>query len=216
VSAVDRVQSIIHRSKYEWPKGIDAEKGKTSKNPDVMAAYEKQLLTWLRDVRCLANPSLPVGADITSGDDFESFWRALIYNFDPNMSRGQLPMHASFCYWFMWKKLFLTCHQSKDMERFLEHASLLNRLAIRFDSAFNRFDGSRDFFVSYEGRIGWVPIRTEQDDQVFIFQGSRIPFIARPVGEDGWEYIGPCYVHGLMDGEAWDLAENQWWFMKLV
>jgi hypothetical protein len=33
--------------------------------------------------------------------------------------------------------------------------------------------------------------------------------ILRPVN-DRWEIIGACYVHALMDGELWDLADLRW------
>jgi hypothetical protein len=38
---------------------------------------------------------------------------------------------------------------------------------------------------------------------------------SRPQG-NRWEFIGACYVHGLMDGEVWDLDGLEWDFMSFV
>ena len=32
-------------------------------------------------------------------------------------------------------------------------------------------------------------------------RGAQIPFVVRK-GSDGYQFIGECYVHGIMDGEA--------------
>lgn len=50
-----------------------------------------------------------------------------------------------------------------------------------------------------------------------MFQCSRIPFVARPVGDgDVWEYFGECDVHGCMGGEIWQLDGAEWNLMRFV
>jgi hypothetical protein len=74
---------------------------------------------------------------------------------------------------------------------------------------------ARHFFVSENGKFGWVPLRTEVSDQVCVFRGMRIPVIMRPRG-DRWGFIGACYVQGSLDGEIWDLDALEWRFMSFV
>lgn len=42
---------------------------------------------------------------------------------------------------------------------------------------------------------------------IAIFSGAIVPFVLRPI-DDHFMVIGPCYVHGIMDGEAFT-PDNQ-------
>lgn len=42
-------------------------------------------------------------------------------------------------------------------------------------------------------------------DQVVIARGCQAPWILRPLGDDKWMYVGEAYVHGVMEGEAFDI-----------
>lgn len=92
---------------------------------------------------------------------------------------------------------------------------ILKKLAEPFEEAEGRVQYARNFFVSRYGRIGWVPFRTRVGDRICVFRGVRMPFVLRPQ-RDRWEIIGACYVHGLMDGEVWDLTGIEWEFMRFV
>lgn len=60
--------------------------------------------------------------------------------------------------------------------------------------------------------IGSVPHMTEVGDRIVILNGSNVPLVLRPV-EDHYKLIGPCYVHGIMYGEAWpEDEETLEWF----
>jgi hypothetical protein len=58
------------------------------------------------------------------------------------------------------------------------------------------------------GRIGNVPSGTQPGDKIFALAGSGLPLVLRPAENtiDGlspcFRLIGPCYLHGVMDGEA--------------
>jgi len=60
--------------------------------------------------------------------------------------------------------------------------------------------------VSRRGFISQVPLHTRIGDTIFIPLGSAIPFIIRPKQNqpDRYEMIGECYVHGIMNGEAFE------------
>ncbi|KAL8855906.1 MAG: hypothetical protein Q9178_007471 [Gyalolechia marmorata] len=51
------------------------------------------------------------------------------------------------------------------------------------------------------GRLALVPGTTEIGDQVVVLKGGKVPYILRKRVES-WEFIGECYVHGVMYGES--------------
>lgn len=61
------------------------------------------------------------------------------------------------------------------------------------------------------GRLGQVPNSAESGDSIALIAGARMPFILRPSeGEPGrFRLVGPCYVHGIMNGEAIDEAMRE-------
>ena len=59
----------------------------------------------------------------------------------------------------------------------------------------------RKLFSTASGHIGIGNITLEPGDLVCVFLGARTPFIVRPVGEK-YEFVGDCYLHGIMQGEA--------------
>ncbi|KAL8692922.1 MAG: hypothetical protein Q9218_002148 [Villophora microphyllina] len=61
------------------------------------------------------------------------------------------------------------------------------------------------FFMSDGGYAGLAPMNTQPETDVLAFiNGANVPFVVRDLGEDSSDYllIGPCYIHGLMDGHA--------------
>lgn len=65
------------------------------------------------------------------------------------------------------------------------------------------------------GYIAAVPYTTEVGDYIAILAGGKFPFVLRPIG-DHYCFIGPCYVHGIMNGEAFpeNLDELQWFAIR--
>ena len=55
------------------------------------------------------------------------------------------------------------------------------------------------------GYVGLVPEATSANDEVFMLLGSDLLFALRPIqGLPGYyRFIGGCYMHGLMKGNAW-------------
>ncbi|RYP36060.1 hypothetical protein DL767_003532 [Monosporascus sp. MG133] len=65
-------------------------------------------------------------------------------------------------------------------------------------------------FVTTEGYIGLAPRDIRSGDFVAIFNGCHMPYVVRPAGkvkykdellEGALQVIGPCYLHGIMNGE---------------
>ena len=55
-------------------------------------------------------------------------------------------------------------------------------------------------------RIGLVPQTVLPGDKICIFLGAPIPFVIRPTGTR-YQLMGPCYLHGMMDGQALELDD---------
>ena len=70
------------------------------------------------------------------------------------------------------------------------------------------------FWLSSQGFLGIGLQALERGDEVFVVKGSRLPLICRPIEdtiaqnlgipghERGYLFVGQCYLHGFMDGEA--------------
>jgi hypothetical protein len=62
-----------------------------------------------------------------------------------------------------------------------------------------------------DGYIGLAPGDTQTGDRIFLLKGGAMPIVLRAKGQN-WEWIGEAYVHGVLNGEAWDeSACNPMW-----
>jgi hypothetical protein len=77
----------------------------------------------------------------------------------------------------------------------LPHWVIQSRLKPSVDSQ------TRAFFTE-KGMMGQVPPTAQTGDVIAILFGGEVPFVLRPVDGDKFTFIGECYVHGLMYGEA--------------
>ncbi|MCJ1389269.1 hypothetical protein MMC18_002125 [Xylographa bjoerkii] len=60
----------------------------------------------------------------------------------------------------------------------------------------------RVFFTTRGGYIGLAPEAAKESDVVCVVLGGEVPYIVRPRENGHYLYVGECYVHGLMDGQA--------------
>jgi hypothetical protein len=66
----------------------------------------------------------------------------------------------------------------------------------------------RRFFVTNEGRLGLAPPATKEGDVVCVLMGGSTPYVLRKIGGDRYQFVGECFVFGLMDGEAMGMVER--------
>ncbi|KAJ5420976.1 Heterokaryon incompatibility [Penicillium sp. CMV-2018d] len=78
----------------------------------------------------------------------------------------------------------------------------------RMFSEFPRFlEGSygRRLGRAANGYLCLVPATSEVGDKVILARGGRVPLVVREDRGTGyWRLVGEAYVHGIMDGEAWE------------
>ncbi|KAF9229921.1 hypothetical protein BU15DRAFT_24559, partial [Melanogaster broomeanus] len=54
--------------------------------------------------------------------------------------------------------------------------------------------------------VGLVPRSAQLGDTISLFKGGKVPLVLRPLKEhdESWRLVGECYVHGIMQGSAFD------------
>ena len=62
--------------------------------------------------------------------------------------------------------------------------------------------------------LGLAPAETKKRDLICILYGCSVPVVLRmhskdKTGKEYFQFIGECYVHGLMDGEAFDIQKDE-------
>ncbi|KAK1751515.1 HET-domain-containing protein [Echria macrotheca] len=56
-----------------------------------------------------------------------------------------------------------------------------------------------------DGSVGLVDRAVQVGDEIFLLQGSNVPLVLQKrENGDTWRLVGDAYLHGFMDGEAWD------------
>jgi hypothetical protein len=80
------------------------------------------------------------------------------------------------------------------------------RLANLYRVEFQEKYMNRSLFSTSEGHLCLGPPSVQPGDKVFLLEGGRTPYILRK-GDGGaeptYEFLGDCYVHGIMHGEMW-------------
>jgi hypothetical protein len=79
----------------------------------------------------------------------------------------------------------------------------------RLRSSVKSATGRRCFATTKRGYMGLVPSYAEIGDEIWVLLGGQVLYVLREAGkkyvlfgEKEYEFIGECYIHGLMDGEA--------------
>lgn len=76
-----------------------------------------------------------------------------------------------------------------------------------FQVAFNAVIAGRSFVITDKGYIGFAPEESTKGDLVALFPGGKVPYVLRPKADDCYVFLGDAYIHGIMDGEAFDEAK---------
>lgn len=73
-------------------------------------------------------------------------------------------------------------------------------MANDFQTRIRRTISHRRMMKTGDGLLGLAPALACVGDRVVLMKGLRTPVVVRPRG-DGWELVGDCYIHGMMQGE---------------
>lgn len=69
-----------------------------------------------------------------------------------------------------------------------------------------RVSTSRRLARTEKGYLALVPHSSQPGDKIALCRGGKLPLVLRASLKDTWELVGCSYVHGIMHGEAWDVA----------
>ncbi|KAI1129808.1 HET-domain-containing protein [Nemania abortiva] len=174
----------------------------------------------IKDWRDMSEMEKDPGKAYVGGDTVsEAFWRTLcldIHTCDA-LSEGETNFtrradaedrDAHLVYWY----IQLSSHSTATYQRKPGFAKMATEFIDHMSGAIMQ----RSFFISREGYMGLGPLGIEVGDHLCVLAGGRAPFIVRAVQQSDdkatsrfvCRFLGDCYIHGLMDGEAMKLVDD--------
>jgi hypothetical protein len=167
------------------------------------------LQDWLKMGACVPLPKLDAPPIV------ETFWRTLVADRGPNGSRAPVWYARAFTYCLHQ----LTSTGDLNTNRIiseLENEGDVTSLVLDFLQRVKSVIWNRRLFTSEEhGWMGLAPTAARIGDIICILYGCSVPVILRPFfegeiddGETYFLFVGECYVHGMMDGEAIERAHE--------
>lgn len=121
----------------------------------------------------------------------EAFSRTIVADM---AKKGPLRERGYSVDWHFWRSVKNYAQPPTSPQRRVEWGSLLFATV------------GRRLVLSDNGYMCLAPGETQVGDRICIL-GGHVVYVLRPTGES-WSFVGECYVHGLMDGEAMSLLEN--------
>jgi hypothetical protein len=155
---------------------------------------------------------LALAGCVRQGNQFnvpEEFWRTLVADRGPNGTITPSWYARAFRYCLQ----HLTPTGDINTNRLISLQEDESSLGVSFLNRVQSVIWNRKFLVSKEnGWFGLGPMATVETDIICVLYGCSVPVILRPMRtEDGKEYfllVGECYVHGIMDGEIIEAADE--------
>jgi hypothetical protein len=65
-----------------------------------------------------------------------------------------------------------------------------------------KFSAGRRLLVTKMGSLGLAPPAAKPGDVVAVLIGAPVPHIIRPQIDGSYKFIGECFIHEIMGGEA--------------
>jgi len=148
-------------------------------------------------------PRLGSWKDHTASEVPEIFWRTLVA--DRGLDGGKPPIWYRRACEHAWAD---TSNPGLDTERILRNCE--SSMTAEFLTRVQQTIWNRQMFVTKNERLLGLgpsnpssPYTIKGGDTICILVGSSVPVILRPHLETGqYIFIGECYIHGIMDGEA--------------
>ena len=130
----------------------------------------------------------------------DAFARTLVA--DTEMEKNQTPsiLYDMYTAWSQLYIMGLQKNLQKDLGFDVSYQGQDNyRYAVLIESVM----AGRRFFTTANGYMGIGPFQLEPGDMICILGGARAPCVLRPRrgDEEKFQFMGPCYVHGIMNGE---------------
>lgn len=193
----------------------DAKSSEEAKHPSSMKGtdvdHRHNLAILLTKVDLVDDPSGGNLASVpeeypSSGTAYDAFWRTLIANRDG--AGNPPPPSVGKTHFAPWFRACLGGFTEFMTAKFKEHSAHGPRPIDAFNEWVNRASVGSRIFRTNSGYIGTAPTYAMPGDVVCVLYGGQTPFILRRKAER-YQFIGECYVHGIMEGEALDLGLDE-------
>lgn len=137
----------------------------------------------------------------------EALWRTLCCDLTPDIPPNRAPESYGGGYKLLRKfhdamredGTYDFTHEVYKSPEFLRnnwvHSSVFINAVIKFTTA-------RNMCVTAGEYLGRVPLGSVIGDKICILFGGCVPFVLRETSDGCFKFIGECYTHGIMDGEA--------------
>lgn len=161
-----------------------------------VGSYSTRILGWQQSCRTgLSLNEYPTGESIQ-----DALWRTLCGNYDTHWNYPASIETGKHFEW--WHRILSSDNDMDSMEK---------EMMAQKDRFGDAVRSTAPVCTTRKGLLASVPYTTETGDCIAVLTGGRVPFVLRPMG-DYYYLVGPCYVHGVMDGEAFseDLDELEW------
>lgn len=97
--------------------------------------------------------------------------------------------------------------------KFRRPSHIYRQMQVAFEAAVK----GRRFGTTSKRYMGLLPRGTKLGDEICIFSGGYIPFvIRRQATSSSYQLVGECYVNGIMNGEAMEMADLKMQDIELV
>lgn len=161
------------------------------------APLAERILGWRKS--CAAGQSLET---YPTGEPVEDvLWRSLCWNLSVwRKSPAPSAFKHNFDIWYD----IITLRETFD--------NIATKLDVENITFLENIISESPLCVTLRGYLAGVPCTTEPGDEIVVLAGGKLPYILRPT-KDYYRLVGPCYVHGIMNGEAFpDDSEDLEWF----
>jgi hypothetical protein len=154
-----------------------------------------------------------------NGEDHETVvWRTLMCNYAKNSTAEAPSIYFEYYRSFLW--LAKADYEGRNIPQNSYLDSIRDDKIVQQDpndvvararviiQQMRRLCSSKRRGRTTRGYVGQFCLDAQLGDCVCIPLGSAVPYLIRPSPNNTYKLIGECYVHGIMQGEAFDIPNN--------
>lgn len=132
-----------------------------------------------------------------TGENYETvFWRTLL----ADNGRGGVKSDKHN------RTLYETWHNSKELRQSsipIPNIDTINVRSVDFHIMKTSVCTGRRFFTTEKGYLGLGPADARESDMICVLHGGPVPLLLHQnTVHNYYNFIGECFIHGLMNGEA--------------
>lgn len=170
--------------------------------PPILHTYFENYKEWLQHCMQIACPPGEVPASATR---VEQFYRTLLWDVsNHHTSIVMEPLSLEKC--SLVSEFVSTITKSVPREeRDEDWMEQIQFFAYEVENPLIRLFGGRRFCSTADGHLGSLPHNAQAGDVTRVLYDGDMPYILRPCGDGRYKFVGDCYLHGFMWGQAMDL-----------